>query len=133
MCRPRWSLLPALLLGASAMAQTNVYKCLQEAQVVYQQTPCQGRAEWRWEVPAEASRARAAAPPERARASAPRAPRAPAARARRRAQGAWIPLVADPVGCERARRRQITALARPRRLDYLQRRQLDDAVRMACK
>lgn len=122
-------MVPGLLLALPAMAQTNVYKCTEGAHPVYQQTPCQGRAEWRWEVPAEDAAARAA--PSAAAAPAP--PRTPRRPARGHAQGAMIPLAADPAGCERARRRQVTALAGTRRLDYLQRRQLDDAVRAACR
>ncbi|MCX2895028.1 hypothetical protein ORG27_15720 [Stenotrophomonas lactitubi] len=111
------------------MAQTNVYKCTDGDQPVYQQTPCQGRAEWRWEVPAVESRARGPTPSviRPARSAATRTPR------RGRAQGALISITADPQACDRARQQQVKTLAKPRRLDYLQRRQLDDAVREACR
>jgi hypothetical protein len=59
----RWSLLLCLLLPMAAPAQTNVYKCVDGPHPVYQQTPCQGRAAWRWEVPAEQSLSRGAAAP----------------------------------------------------------------------
>ncbi|MEN5274893.1 hypothetical protein [Stenotrophomonas lactitubi] len=126
---PRWGVLPGLLLAAVAAAQTNVYKCTDGEHPVYQQTPCQGRAEWRWEVPSVESKARgplpSAVPP--ARRGATRTPR------RGRAQGALISITADPRGCEQARQQQVKTLAKPRRLDYLQRRQLGDAVREACR
>lgn len=126
---PRWGVLPGLLLAAVAAAQTNVYKCTDGEHPVYQQTPCQGRAEWRWEVPSVESKARgplpSAVPP--ARRGATRTPR------RGRAQGALISITADPRGCEQAHQQQVKTLAKPRRLDYLQRRQLDDAVREACR
>ena len=48
-----WSLWVCLLLTTAAHARTNVYKCVDGPHPVYQQTPCQGRAEWRWEVPPE--------------------------------------------------------------------------------
>ncbi|QKW56536.1 hypothetical protein HUT07_07895 [Stenotrophomonas sp. NA06056] len=126
---PRWGMLPGLLWAAAAAAQTNVYKCTDGEHPVYQQTPCQGQAAWRWEVPAVESKARGPLPaaPSPARSGTPRTSW------RGRAQGALIPIIADPQGCERARQRQVTALAKPRRLDYLQRRQLDDAVREACR
>lgn len=124
-----------LLLGlscaaaAAASAQTNVYKCTDGTHPVYQQTPCQGRAEWRWEVPEADSQARGPAP------QATRSRGAAGARKRRRgrAQGALISIAEDPQGCERTRRQQAATLAKPRRLDYLQRRQMDDAVRAACR
>lgn len=126
---PRWGVLPGLLLAAVAAAQTNVYKCTDGEHPVYQQTPCQGRAEWRWEVPSAESKARgplpSAVPP--ARSAATRTPR------RERAQAALISITADPQACDRARQQQVRTLAKPRRLDYLQRRQLDDAVREACR
>ena len=126
---PGWGVLPALLLAAVATAQTNVYKCTGGEHPVYQQTPCQGRAEWRWEVPSVESKARgplpSAVPP--ARSATTRTPR------RGRAQGALISITADPQACDRARQQQVRTLAKPRRLDYLQRRQLDDAVREACR
>ena len=126
---PGWGVLPAVLLAAVAMAQTNVYKCTGGEHPVYQQTPCQGRAEWRWEVPAVESKARGPLPTavQPARRGATRTPR------RGRAQGALISITADPQACERARQQQVKTLAKPRRLDYLQRRQLDDAVRDACR
>jgi hypothetical protein len=124
-----WGVLPGLLLAAVAMAQTNVYKCTDGDQPVYQQTPCQGRAEWRWEVPAVESRARGPTPSviRPARSAATRTPR------RGRVQGALISITADPQACDRARQQQVKTLTKPRRLDYLQRRQLDDAVREACR
>ncbi|TDB35764.1 hypothetical protein TEP_08000 [Stenotrophomonas sp. TEPEL] len=126
---PGWGVMPALLWAAVATAQTNVYKCTGGEHPVYQQTPCQGRAEWRWEVPGSESKARgplpSAVPP--ARSATTRTPR------RGRAQGALISITVAPQACERARQQQVKALAKPRRLDYLQRRQLDDAVREACR
>ncbi|CAM4442953.1 hypothetical protein CR156_10155 [Stenotrophomonas lactitubi] len=124
-----WGVLPGLLLAAVAMAQTNVYKCTDGDQPVYQQTPCQGRAEWRWEVPSAESKARGPLPSavSPARRGATRIPR------RGRAQAALISITADPQACDRARQQQVKTLAKPRRLDYLQRRQLDDAVREACR
>ncbi|XFC39369.1 hypothetical protein ACEF39_002384 [Stenotrophomonas indicatrix] len=126
---PRWGVLPGLLWAVVAVAQTNVYKCIDGGHPVYQQTPCQGRAEWRWEVPAVESKARGPLPAavQPARRGATRMPR------RGRAQGALISITADPQACERARQQQVKTLAKPRRLDYLQRRQLDDAVREACR
>lgn len=41
-----WSLWVCLLLTTAAHARTNVYKCVDGPHPVYQQTPCQGRAEW---------------------------------------------------------------------------------------
>lgn len=126
---PRWGVLPGLLWAAVAAAQTNVYKCTDGEHPVYQQTPCEGRAEWRWEVPAMESKARGPTPSviRPARSAATRTPR------RGRAQGALISITADPQACDRARQQQVKTLAKPRRLDYLQRRQLDDAVREACR
>lgn len=126
---PMWGVLPGLLWAAVAAAQTNVYKCTDGEHPVYQQTPCQGQAEWRWEVPAVESKARGPLPAavRPARRGATRTPR------RARAQGALISITADPQACERARQQQVKTLAKPRRLDYLQRRQLDDAVRDACR
>ncbi|MNM55937.1 hypothetical protein D3C81_670890 [compost metagenome] len=124
-----WGVLPGLLWAAVAAAQTNVYKCTDGEHPVYQQTPCQGQAEWRWDVPAVESKARGLLPAvgQPARRGATRTPR------RGRAQGALISITADPQACERARQQQVKTLAKPRRLDYLQRRQLDDAVRDACR
>ncbi|HIE1098800.1 hypothetical protein [Stenotrophomonas maltophilia] len=121
-------LLLVLSSAVTAQAQTNVYKCVDGPHPVYQQTPCQGRAAWRWEVPMEQSRSRGAAPPA---ADAPK----PSRRSRRSAsaKGALITLSADPAACERARRQRQTALAKGRRLDFVQRRQLDDAVYDACR
>lgn len=126
---PMWGVLSGLLLAAVAAAQTNVYKCTDGEHPVYQQTPCQGRAEWRWEVPAVESKARGPLPAsvQPARSGARPTPR------RGRAQGGVISITADPQACERARQQQVKTLAKPRRLDYLQRRQLDDAVREACR
>ncbi|WP_447935029.1 hypothetical protein [Stenotrophomonas lactitubi] len=126
---PMWGVLPGLLWAAVAAAQTNVYKCTDGEHPVYQQTPCQGQAEWRWEVPAVESKARGPLPAavQPARRGATRTPR------RGRAQGVLISITADPQACERARQQQVKTLAKPRRLDYLQRRQLDDAVREACR
>lgn len=121
------------LLAGSALAQTHVYKCVDGPHPVYQQTPCQGRAEWRWDVPADASQSRgvAAAEPERQQGPG----KAGAQRRGRtgRAQGALITVARDPAGCEQARREQTRVLSRTRRLDYQQRRQLDDALRLACQ
>ena len=121
-------LLPGLLLVANVQAQTNVYKCVDGPHPVYQQTPCQGRAEWRWEVAAEPGPSSGAAVTE-SRESRPK----PAAMPPRRAQAALIAISADPGGCDRARRQRQAALARRVRLDLVQRRQLDDAVYDACR
>lgn len=110
----------ALLLAVPVQAQTNVYKCVDGPHPVYQQTPCQGRAEWKWQVPADKSPARPTVP---AAAARPRKRRAGTARA------VLIPIERDPAGCSRARQRRADAL----RPDYLQQRQLDDAVRAACR
>ncbi|WP_343651262.1 hypothetical protein [Stenotrophomonas sp.] len=110
----------ALLLAVPVQAQTNVYKCVDGPHAVYQQTPCQGQAEWKWQVPAETSSARPAIQSATAR---PRKRRAEAA------QAVLIPIERDPAGCRRARQRRADAL----RPDYLQQRQLDDAVRAACR
>ena len=110
----------ALLLAVPVQAQTNVYKCIDGPHVVYQQTPCQGRAEWKWQVPAETSSARPAAPAASAR---------PLKRRAGAAQAVHIPLERDPVGCSRARQRQGDAV----RADYLQQRRLQDDVRAACR
>ncbi|AWH29446.1 MULTISPECIES: hypothetical protein [unclassified Stenotrophomonas maltophilia group] len=109
----------ALLLAVPVQAQTNVYKCVDGPHPVYQQTPCQGRAEWKWQVPADTS---SASPTVPAAAARPRKRHAGAARA------VLIPIERDPAGCSRARQRRAEAL----RPDYLQQRQLDDAVRAAC-
>ncbi|WP_295575710.1 hypothetical protein [Stenotrophomonas maltophilia] len=121
-------LLLALSSAVTAQAQTNVYKCVDGPHPVYQQTPCQGRAAWRWEVPREQSLSRGAAVP------AVEAPKPPG-RTRRgaRAQGALITLSTDPAACARARRQRQAKLAQGRRLDFVQRRQLDDAVYDACR
>ncbi|OMP39682.1 hypothetical protein BMR86_11385 [Stenotrophomonas sp. KAs 5-3] len=55
MPRMRCSPLLCLMLVTAVHAQTNVYKCVDGPHPVYQQTPCQGHAEWRWEVPEEQS------------------------------------------------------------------------------
>ncbi|HDS0950860.1 TPA: hypothetical protein QDZ34_003313 [Stenotrophomonas maltophilia] len=120
-------------LAATAQAQTHVYKCVDGPHPVYQQTPCQGRAEWRWDVPAEASDARGGSAPASARKTEQRDSVRPARGRGSAAQAALITLARDPAGCERARSQHAKVLARPARLDYLQRRQLDDAVRAACQ
>lgn len=112
----------ALLLALPVQAQTNVYKCIDGPHAVYQQTPCQGQAEWKWHVPAETSLARPARP------AAPTAAR-PHKRRSGAAQAVHIPLERDPVGCSRARQRQADAV----QADYLQQRRLQDAVRAACR
>ncbi|MBA0395091.1 hypothetical protein D7U98_06685 [Stenotrophomonas maltophilia] len=128
MPRVRCSPLLCLLLAAAVNAQTNVYKCVDGPHPVYQQTPCQGRAEWRWEVPVEQSssrgvEAKAAGPVT----SKPRAVRPSGARA------ALISIRRDPAACDRARQQREKALAKRTRLDFVQRRQLDDAVYDACR
>lgn len=129
MPKGRWSLLLALLLASAVQAQTNVYKCVDGPHPVYQQTPCQGRAEWRWEVPQARPSAGGAAIDADSRAHAtPRTRRRPA-----RAQGALITISADPAACDRARRQRGRVLAKARRLDFVQRRQLDDLVHDACR
>lgn len=121
----RWSLLLCLLLPMAAPAQTNVYKCVDGPHPVYQQTPCQGRAAWRWDVPAEQSLSRGAVVP----AVTPSKP----SRRAVRAQGALITISTDAAACERVRRQRGQALLKRRRLDFVQRRQLDDAVYDACQ
>lgn len=128
MQKAQWSLMLCLLLAATTHAQTNVYKCVDGPHPVYQQTPCQGRAEWRWEVPVEQSlsrgvEAKAAGPVT----SKPRAVRPSGARA------ALISIRSDPAACDRARQQREKALAKRTRLDFVQRRQLDDAVYDACR
>ena len=131
------AMIVAGLLAGPAAAQTHVYKCVDGPHPVYQQTPCQGRAEWRWDVPAEQSRSRSGT--EATAKGAGRGVRSarPAARSvrgsRGRAQGALISLARDPAGCEQARREQARVMTRTRRLDYQQRRQLEDALRLACQ
>ncbi|HEL7735133.1 TPA: hypothetical protein UL585_003005, partial [Stenotrophomonas maltophilia] len=46
---------------------------------------------------------------------------------------ALIPISTDPRACERARQRRGEVLAKVKRLDFVQRRQLDDAVYDACR
>ncbi|ARZ74940.1 hypothetical protein CCR98_12380 [Stenotrophomonas sp. WZN-1] len=124
----RWSLMVCLLLPIAAPAQTNVYKCVDGPHPVYQQTPCQGRAAWRWEVPAEQSLSRGPVVPAVTQPKPSRRPRRAA-----RAQGALITISTDAVACERARRQRERELLKRRRLDFVQRRQLDDAVHGACQ
>jgi len=131
MPRVRCSPLLCLLLAAVVHAQTNVYKCVDGPHPVYQQTPCQGRAEWRWEVPAEASRSRGPLPKAAKAASA--VPARPRSVRSGRAHAALIPISTDPTACERARQQRGKALAKADRLDFVQRRQLDDAVHDACR
>ncbi len=122
------------LLAGAALAQTHVYKCVDGPHPVYQQTPCQGRAEWRWDVPAEAAQARGKGESKPARPAQAGAPKSNVRRGRRgQAEGALITLARDPAGCEQARREQARKMTRARRLDYQQRRQLDDALRLACQ
>ena len=122
------------LLAGAALAQTHVYKCVDGPHPVYQQTPCQGRAEWRWDVPAETAQARGKGESKPARpAQAGRAPANVRRGRRARAEGALITLARDPAGCEQVRREQARKMTRARRLDYQQRRQLDDALRLACQ
>jgi len=122
------------LLAGAALAQTHVYKCVDGPHPVYQQTPCQGRAEWRWDVPPEAAQARGKAESKPARpAQAGRAQNSVRRGRRARAEGALITLARDPAGCEQARREQARKMTRARRMDYQQRRQLDDALRLACQ
>ncbi|WP_422352568.1 hypothetical protein [Stenotrophomonas sp. AR026] len=123
-----WSLLWCLLLATGAHAQTNVYKCVDGPHPVYQQTPCQGRAEWRWEVPAEPASTGATG----ARAASP-TPSRPRVVQQGRARGALIPISTDPTACESARQQRGKVLAKTKRLDFVQRRQLDDAVYDACR
>ncbi|EMB2832430.1 hypothetical protein [Stenotrophomonas maltophilia] len=131
MSRVRCSPLLCLLLAAAVHAQTNVYKCVDGPHPVYQQTPCQGHAEWRWEVPEEQSLSRGPVPkPARAGSGVLAPPRTVRSR---RAQAALIPISTDPRACERARQHRGEVLARSKRLDFVQRRQLDDAVYDACR
>ncbi|EML7990329.1 hypothetical protein D7Y24_03545 [Stenotrophomonas maltophilia] len=123
-----WSPLLYLLLATGAHAQTNVYKCVDGPHPVYQQTPCQGRAEWRWEVPAEPPSTGASA----AKAASPASMR-PRVVQQRRARAALIAISADPAACERARQHRGKVLANGKRMDFVQRRQLDDAVHEACR
>ncbi|HCT28644.1 MAG TPA: hypothetical protein DIW85_20870 [Stenotrophomonas sp.] len=124
----RWFLMLYLLLPMAVEAQTHVYKCVDGPHPVYQQTPCQGRAAWRWDVPAEQSLSRGAVAPAVT-------PPKPSRRQRRfaRAQGALITISTDAAACDRARRQREQALLKRRRLDFVQRRQLDDAVYAACQ
>ncbi|MDV9040372.1 hypothetical protein [Stenotrophomonas sp. RAC2] len=131
MPRMRCSPLLGLLLVTAVHAQTNVYKCVDGPHAVYQQTPCQGRAEWRWEVPVEASLSRDPAP--RAVRAGSTVPAPSRAMRSGRAQAALIPISTDPTACERARQQRGNVLARAKRLDFVQRRQLDDAVYDACR
>lgn len=126
-----WSMALGLLLGGTVSAQTNVYKCVGGPHPVYQQTPCQGRAEWRWEVPVEPSLPRGAAAPESPGKPPARALSPPARKAR--GQAALITIASDAAACERARRQRMQVLGKGKRLDYVQRRQLDDAVHEACR
>jgi len=131
------AMIVAGLLAGQALAQTHVYKCVDGPHPVYQQTPCQGRAEWRWDVPAEQSRSRSGTEATakgggrgvRSARPAGRSVRGP----RGRAQGALIILASDPAGCEQARREQARVMTSTRRLDYQKRRQLGDALRLACQ
>jgi len=51
-----------------------------------------------------------------------------------RARAALIPISTDPTACERARQQRGKVLAKAKqRLDFVQRRQLDDAVYDACR
>lgn len=121
-----WSLWVCLLLTAAAHARTNVYKCVDGPHPVYQQTPCQGRAEWRWEVPPEPpSTGATVAKPASPASSRPRVVR------QARARAALISISADPAACERARQQRAKVLANGKRMDFVQRRQLDDAVHEA--
>lgn len=124
----RWSPLLCLLLATTAHAQTNVYKCVGGPHPVYQQTPCQGRAEWRWEVPVDQSLSRGVE--TRVADSV-----TPKPRVVRRSGGraALISIRSDPAACDRARQQREKALARNTRLDFVQRRQMDDAVYDACR
>lgn len=130
------ALVAGLILADAASAQTNVYKCVDGAHPVYQQTPCQGRAQWRWEVPAAESLPRSAPSPGPRAVRSKRGRAGPAAATRARtaaAQGALIAISADPAACARARQRRAELLGKGHRLDFLQRRQLDDAVFDACR
>lgn len=131
MSRVRCSPLLGLLLATAVHAQTNVYKCVDGPHPVYQQTPCQGRAEWRWEVPEEQSLSRGPVPRTTRSGNALRT--SPRTARSGRAQAALIPISTDPGACERARQHRGSVLARTKRLDFLQRRQLDDAVYDACR
>ncbi|KRG51932.1 hypothetical protein [Stenotrophomonas beteli] len=128
MTATRWFLMLYLLLPGVVEAQARVYKCVDGPHPVYQQTPCPGRAAWRWEIPAEQSLPRGAVAPAIT-------PVKPSHRQRRaaRAQGALITISADAAACDRARRQREQALLKRRRLDFVQRRQLDDAVHAACQ
>ncbi|MFV7454143.1 hypothetical protein ACNPMX_04950 [Stenotrophomonas maltophilia] len=123
-----WSLWVCLLLTTAAHARTNVYKCVDGPHPVYQQTPCQGRAEWRWEVPPEPpSTGATMAKPASPASSRPRVVQ------QGRARAALIPISTDPAACEHARQQRGKALAQAKRLDFVKRRQLDDAVHDACR
>lgn len=123
-----WSPLLCLLLATVAHAQTNVYKCVDGPHPVYQQTPCHGHAEWRWEVPAEPLSTGGTA----AKAVNP-APSRPRVVQQGRARAALISISADPAACERARQQRGKVLANGKRMDFVRRRQLDDAVHEACR
>ncbi|MBA0448256.1 hypothetical protein [Stenotrophomonas maltophilia] len=127
----RCSPLLCLLLSLAAHAQTNVYKCVDGPHPVYQQTPCQGHAEWRWEVPVEPPLSRR--PQPRTESATRAASTRPRAVQSGRGRAALIPISTDPAACERARTQRTKMLARAKRLDLVQRRQLDDAVYDACR
>ncbi|EMT5435143.1 MULTISPECIES: DUF4124 domain-containing protein [Stenotrophomonas] len=131
MSRVRCSPLLCLLLATAVHAQTNVYKCVDGPHPVYQQTPCQGRAEWRWEVPEEQSLSRGPVTKAARAGSAVLAP--PRTVRSGRAHAVLIPISTDPRACERARQHRGNVLARNKQLHFLQRRQLDDAVYDACR
>ncbi|AVH90982.1 TPA: hypothetical protein UM358_001418 [Stenotrophomonas maltophilia] len=131
MPRMRCSPLLCLMLVTAVHAQTNVYKCVDGPHPVYQQTPCQGHAEWRWEVPEEQSLSRGPVPKPASGGSA--VPARPRTVRSGRPQAALIPISTDPRACERARQRRGEVLAKAKRLDFVQRRQLDDAVYDACR
>ncbi|WMJ69501.1 hypothetical protein [Stenotrophomonas sp. 24(2023)] len=123
------------LLALDAGAQSRVYKCIGGATPVYQQTPCQGQAEWRWEIPVEASQPRITAAPASPRPRSVRGRSQPMRRApvSTAGQGGVIGWASDTAACNEARRLRGQRLAASKRLDYLQRRQLDDAVHAACR
>ncbi|AWH37463.1 hypothetical protein C1929_12210 [Stenotrophomonas sp. ZAC14D1_NAIMI4_6] len=137
MQRTLWGMIVGWLLAGAVQAQTHVYKCVDGPHPVYQQTPCQGRAEWRWDVPAEAAQPRGSGEVAPSRVARPTQPGRASGRTTRgrsgRSEGALITLERDPAGCQQARREQARKMTRARRLDYQQRRQLDDALRLACQ
>ncbi|KAF1016787.1 MAG: hypothetical protein GAK31_00045 [Stenotrophomonas maltophilia] len=134
----RWMGAALWLMMLESSAQSRVYKCVDGAAAVYQQMPCPGQAEWRWEIPAEPPRPKVKTAPVPARPPAyRRSPRTALHRSLPEAaagvRGAVIGWAREPRRCDEARRWRAQQLGSSTRLDYLQQRQLDDAVHAACR